>query len=487
MTEHPRLSNANLGKASIKLERPAYDRNEVKVGVVHFGPGAFHRAHQAFAFDRLLQRDLSFGVSAASLRSDDLREALAPQDGLYVLAQRDADARFIAIGSLVERLTAPREPDALRRRLADQGVRVITSTVTEKGYCLKAGGELDLDHPDIAADLKGDASPRSLVGWLVQAYADRRAAKLPAFLAAPCDNLSRNGDKLRGAVIAFAEQRDLDLARWIEAEASFANTMVDSITPATDDQLRVLVEAECRVKDAWPVQREAFVQWVVQRTEASDQPDWAAAGAVLTTDVGAFERAKLRLLNGAHSTLAYLGLLAGYELVSQAVAEPSLRRFIRQMWSDEIAPGLSNPPGLDLPSYQADLLRRFDNPVLAHHLSQIAWDGSQKVPVRLLSSLVDAVAANRPFPRLALGVAAWMMFITDRARSGARIVDPLADTLARIGNSDPRDAQTLVSMFLDLDRVFPPEIASNPLIRTALVSAFQRLLDHGPMAAVSEL
>ena len=364
---------------------------------------------------------------------------------------------------------------------------MITSTVTEKGYCLKANGELDLEHPDIAADLKGAAPPRSLVGWLVQAYADRRASKSPAFLAAPCDNLSRNGDKLRGAVVAFAAERNRDLSRWIEAEAQFANTMVDSITPATDDALRALVEAECGVVDAWPVQREAFVQWVVQRTDAIDQPDWAAAGAIVTSDVGAFERAKLRLLNGAHSALAYLGLLSGYETVSEAVADPTLRRFVQQMWSVEIAPGLTAPPGLDLDSYQSDLLRRFDNPVLSHHLSQIAWDGSQKVPVRLLGSLRDAAAAGRPFDRLALSVAAWMMFVTSRASSNVRLVDPLADTLARIGNSGSRRAENLVPAFLGLDQIFSTEMTSNPAIRRALESAFQRLSDHGPIATASEL
>ena len=484
---HPRLSNATLALASATLERLDYDRENVKVGVVHFGPGAFHRAHQAYAFDRLLRTDSRFGICAASLRSDDLRTALAPQDGLYVLAQRDADARFLTIGSLVERLTAPQDPDALRRRLADASVHVITSTITEKGYCLKANGDLDFDHHDIAADLEGAAPPRSLVGWLVQAYADRRTSKLPPFLAAPCDNLSRNGDKLRGAVIAFAAERDLDLSRWIEAEAPFANTMVDSITPATDDALRALVEAECGVVDAWPVQREAFVQWVVQRTDVIVQPDWAAAGATLTSDVGAFERAKLRLLNGAHSALAYLGLLAGYHTVSQAVADPALRRFIQQMWSDEIAPGLAAPPGLDLESYQADLLRRFDTPVLSHHLSQVAWDGSQKVPVRLLSSLQEAVEDGRPFHRLALSVAAWMMFVTTRASSNERLVDPLADTLAKIGNSGSREGRKLVPAFLELDQVFPSEITSNPAIRSALESAFQRLSDRGPIPAASEL
>ncbi len=486
MTTLPRLSDKTLIEAGPRLERPAYDRSAASIGVVHFGPGAFHRAHQAYAFDRLLEHDLSFGICAASLRSDDLREALAPQDGLYVLAQRDAEPRFLAIGALLERLTAPRAPDALRHRLADPGVRLVTSTVTEKGYCLDAAGELDFGHPDIAADLSASGAPRSLVGWLVRGYADRRAAGLPAFLAAPCDNLPGNGDKLRHAVLAFAGRCDPELARWIAGEAHFACTMVDSITPATDDALRARVETECGVRDAWPVQREAFVQWVVQRTDAVNQPDWSAAGVVLTTEVSAFERAKLRLLNGAHSALAYLGLLAGHETVAEAVADPSLRRFVRQMWADEIAPDLSAPLGLDLAAYQQDLLRRFENPVLVHRLAQIAWDGSQKVPVRLLGSLRDAAVAGRPYQRLALAVAAWMVFIGVRARAGVAIVDPLAERLTHMGQTTALDPHGLFEALVGLEQVFAPDLIALPGVRAALRHAFASLTERGALGAIAD-
>jgi fructuronate reductase len=481
-----RLSDKTLPLARPRLERPAYDRSAASIGVVHFGPGAFHRAHQAYAFDRLLAGDPRFGICAASLRSDDLRQALEPQDGLYVLAQRDAEPRFLAIGSLLERVTAPRQPSILRARLADPAVRLVTSTVTEKGYCLDAAGELDLAHPDIVADLSAPAMPRSLVGWLVQGYADRRAAGLPAFLAAPCDNLPGNGDKLRNAVVAFAARRDPELARWIAGEAHFACTMVDSITPATDDALRTLVETECGLTDAWPVQREAFVQWVVQQTDAPGQPDWSAAGVTLTTEVSAFERAKLRLLNGAHSALAYLGLLAGHDTVAEAVGNPTLRRLVTRMWAEEIAPGLSAPPGLDLGAYQQDLLRRFENPVLVHLLAQIAWDGSQKVPVRLLGSLRDAAVAGRPYSRLALAVAAWMMFIGQRARAGVAIVDPLAELLTRLGQVTSPQPDGLFEAMVGLEQVFPSELIALPGVRPALRQAFARLAELGPLGAIAD-
>ena len=486
MTTPPRLSDGTLPLATARLERPAYDRAAARIGVVHFGPGAFHRAHQAWAFDRLLRQDLRFGISAVSLRSDDLRQALEPQDGLYVLAQRDADPRFIAIGSLLERLTAPRTPDGVRARLADPAVRLVTSTITEKGYCLSPSGDLDLDHPDIAADLVPQATPRSFVGWLARGLADRRAAGQPAFLVAPCDNLPGNGERLRNAVVTFARQRDPDLARWIAGEAHFANTMVDSITPATDDGLRSLVAAECGLVDAWPVQREAFVQWVVQQTDAPGQPDWSAAGAIVTTDVAAFERAKLRLLNGAHSTLAYLGLLAGLDTVAQAVAVPTLRRLVTRMWEREIAPALVSPPGMELGAYQQDLLRRFENPVLVHNLAQIAWDGSQKVPVRLLGSLRDAAVAGRPYPRLALGVAGWMMFVGLRARAGAEIVDPLAARLTQIGQETSLDETGLFPALVSLEQVFPPDLMALPGVREALRTAFASLASKGPLAAIAE-
>jgi fructuronate reductase len=467
-----RLCNATLAEVPAGVATPPYDRASARIGVVHFGPGAFHRAHQAFYFDRMLAQDLGFGVCAVSLRTPDVRNALAPQDGLYTLVEREAQPSMRMIGSLLEVLTAPDDPEAVFRRLSE--VRIVTSTVTEKGYCLTAAGALDLAHPDIRADLEAPARPASFIGWIAEALRRRRAAGAPPFVTISCDNLSQNGAKLKRAVVAFAEARgETDLARWIEAEAAFPCSMVDSITPATDEALRREVAARLGLTDAWPIQRERFVQWVVEDQLGGDRPAFAAAGVTLARAVAPFERAKLRLLNGAHSTLASVGLGLGYETVFEAMADPALAGFVEQMMRQDVAPTL-DAPELDTPEYIGAILARFRNPAIVHKLAQIAWDGSQKLRFRLLETAAESLAAGRPVDRLAVGVAAWMRFVAQRAATGAEIIDPLADTLCAVGR-DCAGGAADVDRFLALEAVFPRSVAADPRFRQALAHAYETL------------
>ena len=269
-----------------------------------------------------------------------------------------------------------------------------------------------------------------------------------------CDNLTDNGPRLRRAVVEFARKHDADLARWIEDEVPFPRTMVDSITPATDDALRDVVAERLGVVDRWPVQREAFTQWVIEDGMRGPQPDWAAIGVTITSDVAGFERAKLRLLNGAHSSLAYLGSLAGHETVAQAMRDPQLASFVRSLMVEDIAPSVVAPRGLDLPDYIESVLRRFRNPALRHLLSQIAWDGSQKLPFRFLGTVLDAIEARRPLARLCMPIAAWFHFVRRKALRGERAVDPLAEQLFEVGAACNGEAVHDVRAFLALDRVF---------------------------------
>jgi fructuronate reductase len=286
-------------------------------------------------------------------------------------------------------------------------------------------------------------------------------------------------------VLQFAEALgDKDLLAWIEGEARFPCTMVDSITPATDDALRTRAEQVLGLRDAWPIQRERFIQWVIEDVLPEDGPAFAEAGVVLARDVALFEQAKLRLLNGAHSTLAYLGLLRGCALVSEAMADAPLAAFVEAMMRQEIAPSLKSAPGLDLDAYIAAVLTRFRNPAIAHHLSQIAWDGSQKLPFRLLGTTADALGAGRPLNRLALGVAAWMGFVRERARAGVAITDPLAERLAELGRACTGDPAHDVGLFLGLDTVFPPPLAADPRFRAALETGYGRLAD--PASALAD-
>ena len=467
----PRLSDRTLAQARNGAWQGAYDRAAVEVGVAHLGPGAFHRAHQAPVFDALLADDLRCGVCEIALKSDRVRAALAPQDGLYTLVELDVEPRVRIVGAIKELLTAGDAPEAALGRLGDIRTRMITLTITEKGYCLNAAGELDLAHPDVAADLTRPAAPASAAGWLVEALRRRKAGGAGGLPIVSCDNLTDNGGKLGRAVSMLARvQGDADLAAWIEGEVRFPATMVDSITPGTDDALRQRVRAATGLDDAWPVQRERFTQWVIEARLGPDAPDLASAGAQIVADVRPFEQAKLRLLNGAHSTLAYLGLLGRLATVADAMADPALAGFVERLMRVDIAPSLPRTPALDIPAYIDSILARFRNPAIAHQLAQIAQDGSQKLPVRLLGTIADALATGRPVDRLAIPVAAWMVFSVRRVKGPEPLVDPMERVIAAIAAA-PTVRQP--DLFLAMEAVFPPALAADRRFRQAVKAAHQ--------------
>ena len=473
------LQQADLSALAARGVRiPAYDRDRVTVGAVHFGPGAFHRVHQACYLDDALAQDPRWGIAAVSLHSAGVRDALAPQDGLYTLAVLDELPQTRIIGALKELLVAPESPTAVTERLADRAVMLITATVTEKGYCLGSSGGLDFANAEIAHDLAHPHAPRSLIGHLYSGLARRRALGIAPPNVVSCDNLTDNGPRLRRAVVDFARRQELDVARWIEDEVAFPRTMVDSITPATDQALRDQVAERLGTVDRWPVQREAFTQWVIEDCMRGPQPDWASIGVTITSDVAGFERAKLRLLNGAHSSLAYLGSLAGHETVAQAMRDPQLASFVRTLMTEDIAPSIVAPRGLNVSGYIESVLRRFRNPALRHLLSQIAWDGSQKLPFRIFGTIQDAIAARRPLARLCMPIAAWFHFVRCKAQQRERVTDPLAQQLLEIGATCTGDAAHDVRAFLALDRVFPAALATNAEFVATLTNAYAQLLQQ---------
>jgi fructuronate reductase len=425
--------------------------------------------------EKLLAKDPRWGICGVSLRSADVRDALAPQDGLYTLATLEETASYQVIGALREILVAPEDPETVLERLCAPATRVVTITVTEKGYCLDREGNLDLAHAEIRRDFRTPHAPTSLIGYLVEALSRRRAAGLGPLTVISCDNLVDNGVRLARAVGQMSRMRDARLADWIEERVLFPRTMVDSITPASTSPLRERVATVLGMADRWPVQREAFVQWVLEDKGATDGPHWAEAGVIITDDIPAYDRAKLRLLNGAHTSLAYLGLLAGHETVAQAMADSDLSALIAIMMQQDIRPAVKAPRGLDLSGYIDAILKRFRNPAMAHALAQIAWDGSQKLPIRLLGTISDNLAAGVPIDRLCMPVAAWMHFVRRRALHSERVVDPLADRLYDIGRACQNRAALDLPAFLALDSVFPPALAQNERFRNALGRAYDGL------------
>ncbi len=490
----PRLSDATLPGLSGVAAAPAYARAATRIGVVHFGPGAFHRAHQAVYLDDLLATDPDWAISAVSLHSTGVRDALRPQDGLYTLVLLGDTANggpppLRVVGSIREVLCARDERAAVLARLADPQVRLVTLTITEKGYCLSADG-VDLAHPDIVHDLAApeaaDSAPRSAIGWLVAGLRLRHARGLAPYTVLSCDNLADNGGRLRRAVLQFARQSDPALAAWIEREVSFPRSMVDSITPASDDALRDQVAARLGVADAWPVQREPYTQWVVEDDFRHGRPPLERVGVVLSGDIAGYDRAKLRLLNAPHSALAYLGSLLEIDTVAAAMREPALAGFVGTLMREDIVPSLPVLAGFDPQAYVEAILQRFRNPAIRHLLAQIAWDGSQKLPVRLLGTIADALAAGRPLDRLCLPVAGWMQFVRRQARLGVAIVDPLAEALATTGRAARGDAAHDVDLFLGLDAVFAP-LSAEPRFAAALRDACAALGDGSPAAVAAAL
>ena len=473
------LSPAHLGQLRPEVQRPAYERGTLPPGMVHFGPGAFHRVHQAWFADELLTRDPRWSIAAVSLRNPEVRNALQPQGGLYTLATLDQTVSYRVMGALQELLVAPEDPQRVLSRLAAPTTQVVTITVTEKGYCLDAAGALDTGHADIQRDLEHPGQPRSLIGYLVEGLRRRRDAGLTALTVISCDNLVDNGVRLGRAVRQLAQLGDPGLACWIEDHTHFPRTMVDSITPATTDALRERVAEASGLQDRWPVQRESFLQWVLEDKLAANGPDWASAGVTLTDDVPAYDRAKLRLLNGAHSTLAYLGLLAGHETVAQAMQDQKLASFVTVLMREDIRPTLRAPRGLDLSAYIEAILRRFRIPAIRHALAQIACDGSQKLPIRLMGTIADNLEAGRRIDRLCVPVAAWMHFVRRQAARGERVTDPVAARLFAIGQACQNRSMHDLPLFFALQGVFPAPWGTAAPFTHALAQAYDDLAVEG--------
>ena len=473
MTE--RLSQRALGRLPARVKRPAYDRTATQIGIVHIGAGNFHRAHQAAYLDDVLIRERGWAICAASLNSTGVRDILAEQDFLYTLAIRDRTPELRIIGAIKDVLAARDQQQQILQQMSTLATRIVSLTITEKGYCLDGQGDLDLAHPAIRHDLRNPENPASAIGYIARGLQLRRDAGLPPVTILSCDNLNENGTLLAHAVRQYAEAIAPDLARWIEDQVPFPNSMVDSITPATDEALKADVAHVLSLRDGWPVQREAFSQWVIEDRFATGCPDWEPFGVIMTNDVRLFEAAKLRLVNAPHSALAYLGSLAGFETVDTAVADTRVSRFLQAMMTEDIIPSLMPPPGLDLVAYRDTILNRFRNPAIRHSLLQVAQDGSLKLPIRILETIKDNLGAGRGIARLALVAAGWMLFVQTRVAQKQIVVDPQASRLAQIAAQHSHDAPDTVDAFLSLKTIFPEVLTAQPQFRAALLDAYRSL------------
>jgi mannitol 2-dehydrogenase len=452
------LSEDTLDRHAGRVRVPTYDRSSLTPTVVHFSVGGFHRAHQLVYFDELAEQGISsdWGVVGVGLHTPSMRDALAPQDHLYTVVERDAGAeRARIVGAMVGYVFAPDDPDAVLSLLADPATRLVTMTVTGTTYRLDPDtGEFDPDE-EARADLADPHRPRSVFGYLVEGLDRRRRAGLTPFTVLSCDNLQANGAATRNAVVGFARLRDEVLARWIADNVCFPSSMVDRITPSTGPEEREDVARTFGIDDRWPVITEPFSQWVVEDCFPAGRPPLEQVGVRFVRDVADHELMKTRLLNASHSALGYLGRLVGHGRTDEVMADPVLHEYVRRLMVEEIAPQLTEPEGVDLDEYQGSLLHRFANPAIGDRLDRLCRRGSTKMPNYLLPSLHQALADGRPYDLLALAVAGWCRYLQGTDDTGGRIEveDPHAErltALAREGGTDPRPLLAERAVFGDL-------------------------------------
>lgn len=444
------------------------------IGIVHFGAGAFHRAHQAvYTDDVLAKTGGDWRIMGVSLQSTHIADALNAQNGIYSLVQRGQDGRLVVkkIGSIAGILPASRDRAPVFEILSSPKTHVVSIAVTEKAYgVLRDKSGVDLTHPSIAADLANCEHPIGIIGMLVKGLKLRREAGLPSFTVLCCDNLPDNGDMVRAGVLDFAQRIDPVLGTWIEKNTCFPNTMVDRITPATTPQLIADVGEVMGEEDKVPVETEAFSQWVIEDKFCSPRPPWENAGALFVKDVAPYEDMKLRMLNGAHSMLSYLGFVQGCVYVRDVMAQAPLAKLVDQYM--QAAAGTLQPlDDINFETYRNQLIERFKNPNIAHETYQIAMDGSQKLPQRIFAPAIDAAAQGIPIDSFALATAAWMRYAQGQMPDGKKyeLRDPRSDEIAQAVLSAGNNAQMVFHNLSQLSDFMPQELSKNELFSEKVI------------------
>jgi len=491
MMERPstvRFGTSGLSARPEGVPTPNYDRNRLSVGIVHFGVGGFHRAHQAMYIDRLMNAGEAFdwaicgvGVLEADRR---MRDALIAQACLYTLVEKHNDGVHTprVIGSIIDYLYAPDDPRAVIERLADETTRVVSLTVTEGGYSIDdASGEFMPGSPELAGDLEPGAVPRTFFGLITEALARRRKQGSPPFTVVSCDNLPGNGRLARTAFTAFARLRDPELGAWVEQEVRFPNSMVDRITPATTDADREQLSARFGIEDRWPVVCEPFVQWVLEDSFSCSRPRYEQADVQLVDDVEPYELMKLRLLNGSHQGLCYFARLCGYELVHEAARDPLFRRFLRGYMDREATPTLHPLPGLDLEEYKRTLIERFSNPEIRDTIARLCAESSDRIPKFLLPVVRVQLARDGELAHSAAIIASWARYAEGVDEQGAAIdvVDRQRERVMGLAARQHEDPLAFIS-----NRQLFGDLIEHERFVTAYASALRSLHDHGARATL---
>lgn len=474
-----------------KAVLPHYNRDALQMRIVHLGFGAFHRAHQALYADILAaEHGSDWGYCEVNLIGGEQQIAdLKAQDNLYTVAEMSADAWTARVVGVVKKALHAQVDglEAVLSALCEPQIAIVSLTITEKGYChAPATGLLMLDHPLIVADLQNPHQPGSAVGVVVEALARRKAAGLPAFTVMSCDNMPENGHVMRNVTCAYARAVNSELADWIESHVTFPSTMVDRIVPAVTADTLSKIEQITGVRDPAGVACEPFRQWVIEDNFVAGRPAWEKAGAELVADVIPFEEMKLRMLNGSHSFLAYLGYLAGYQHINECMEDANYRLAAHALMLSEQAPTLK-VTGVDLARYADLLIERYSNPALRHRTWQIAMDGSQKLPQRMLDSVRWHRVHQKRFPLLALGIAGWMRYVggVDERGEAIEVCDPLLPVIQAAVNGSA-EGESRVNALLGIEAIFGQELPRDSLFVADVQNAYRTLLAQGAKATVAQ-
>ena len=486
-----RLNQEQLAYLPADVILPQYDRSALKAGIVHLGIGAFHRAHQAFYTEQVLNTfGGDWGIIGCSLRSTSVREQLAPQDCLYTLVERSGESEKLQIiGSVIKNLVGPENPAELIHIMAQPNIKIVSITITEKGYCHDpATGNLNFNHPDIQHDLENIKAPKSAIGFLVAALDTRFKAGIKSFTALSCDNLPNNGEVLEKVVLQFAQKISAELADWISKNTCFPSTMIDRIVPATTEDDRRDISTRLGVRDEGLVVAEPFSQWVIENKFSDGRPQWENAGALLVDDVRVFEKIKLRLLNGSHSIMAYTGYLSGFDYISEVMNEPAFVNMIKTYMAREAGETIHAPTGFDIEAYKQQLRDRFSNKALKHRTWQIAMDGSQKLPQRLLEILREQLKTENHIDIICLGVAAWIRYISGVDENGRpiEVSDPHAAELRSLCDANAGDITSTVKAIVGLPKIFGSDLIHEEEFIAMTITWLEKFYEKGVLKTIRE-
>ena len=485
------LSNATLSQVDSKVATPKYDRAAIKTGIVHFGVGGFHRAHEAVTLDNLFNDGIStdWAICGVGLLPNDLKmkQVFDEQDCLYTLTLKHPDGRREArvIGSIIEYIFGPENPEALIEKLASPDTRIVSLTITEGGYNFdRVSGEFDASNPAVAADLAEGRVPTTVFGYIFAGLKLRRERGIAPFTVMSCDNIQGNGDIAKKMFTAFASLKDAEFGDWMTANVAFPNSMVDRITPVTAPEDIAEAQANTGLSEGWPVVAEPFFQWVIEDHFPLGRPAFEKVGVQMVEDVMPYELMKLRLLNASHQGLTYFGYLSGYRYAHEATTDPAISGFLLRYMNEEATPTLLPVPGIDLTAYKNQLIERFSNPEVKDTLARLCAESSDRIPKWLVPVVHDQIAKGGQVKLSAAIVASWARYAegVDEQGEEINVVDPLKDELIPIAKSQRENPLA----FIQNEKLFG-NLAKNESFRTAYLEALNSLFENGAHKTVQAL